>query len=90
MIHHEKSSNHHQKETHGRRDGIKENTPVDEVKGPSVFERAKEELEAFVETIHHKKESSEFVPASKEEKVLWSVIGRWLEKVCSPLQTKRD
>lgn len=47
----------HHKETHGTSNDIDENTPVDEVKAPSVFERAKEEIEAIVEAIHHKKES---------------------------------
>ncbi|XP_010908258.1 uncharacterized protein [Elaeis guineensis] len=48
----------HDKETHGTSNDIDENTPVDKVKGPSVFERAKEEIEALVETIHPKKEHS--------------------------------
>ncbi|CAH2069679.1 unnamed protein product [Thlaspi arvense] len=46
---------HHHKESHGRSDEIDENTPVDEVKAPSVFERAQEEIEAVIETIHPKK-----------------------------------
>lgn len=45
------------KETHGKRDDINENTPLDDVKAPNVFERVKEEFEALVETVHHKKES---------------------------------
>ncbi|KAG0493073.1 hypothetical protein HPP92_006179 [Vanilla planifolia] len=36
----------HSKETHGTSDDIDENTPIDKVKGPSVFQRAKEEIEA--------------------------------------------
>ncbi|KAH6779099.1 DEAD-box ATP-dependent RNA helicase [Perilla frutescens var. hirtella] len=48
---------HHHKETHGRSDDIDENTPISEVKGPNVFERAKEEIEALIETIHPKKDS---------------------------------
>ncbi|WOK99860.1 hypothetical protein Cni_G08572 [Canna indica] len=47
----------HHKETHGTSDDIDANTPVDNVKGPNVFERAKEEIEALVEAIHPKKES---------------------------------
>ena len=47
----------HHKETHGRRDDIDENTSLDEVRAPNVFERVKEEIEALVETIHPKKES---------------------------------
>ncbi|KAG0450211.1 hypothetical protein HPP92_026885 [Vanilla planifolia] len=46
----------HGKETHGTSDDIDENTPIDKVKGPSVFQRAKEEIEALVEAIHPKKE----------------------------------
>lgn len=52
--HSEKSPRHH-KETHGTSDDIDENTPVEEVKGPSVFQRVKEEIEAMVEAIHPKK-----------------------------------
>lgn len=37
-------------------DDIDESTPIDEVKGPSVFERAKEEIEAVFQAIHPKKE----------------------------------
>ena len=42
------------KETHGRRIDIDENTPLDEVKAPNVFERVKEEIEALVQTIQAK------------------------------------
>ncbi|XP_019192502.1 PREDICTED: uncharacterized protein LOC109186805 [Ipomoea nil] len=49
-------SHHHHKETHGMSDDIDENTPVSHVKGPNVFSRAKEEIEAIVEAIHPKKE----------------------------------
>ncbi|RAL43870.1 unnamed protein product [Cuscuta campestris] len=44
----------HDKETHGRSDEIDRNTPVDEVKGPNVFERVKEEAEAVVGSVLHK------------------------------------
>ncbi|XP_030530192.1 uncharacterized protein LOC115740749 isoform X2 [Rhodamnia argentea] len=50
-------SPHHRKETHGTRNDIDENTPLSNVKAPNVFERAKEEIEALVQTIHLKKES---------------------------------
>lgn len=53
--HTEKSPHHH--ETHGRSDDIDKNTQIDEVKGPNVFERVKEEIEAIVQAIHPKKES---------------------------------
>ncbi|KAA8534822.1 hypothetical protein F0562_029736 [Nyssa sinensis] len=54
---HTEKSHHHHKETHGLRDDIDENTPIDDVKAPNVFQRAKEEIEALVQTIHPKKES---------------------------------
>ncbi|KAI3463259.1 hypothetical protein Pfo_019922, partial [Paulownia fortunei] len=54
VIHSDKSPHHH-KETHGTSDDINENTPTDEVKGPSVFQRVKEEIEAVVEAVHPKK-----------------------------------
>lgn len=38
-------------------DDIDENTPVSDIRGPNVFERAKEEIEALIETLHHKKDS---------------------------------
>lgn len=60
IIHHDKSEHHHHKETHGRNDDINENTPTDEVKGPNVFERVKEEFEAVFQAIHPKKESWQF------------------------------
>ncbi|KAH0452617.1 hypothetical protein IEQ34_019916 [Dendrobium chrysotoxum] len=49
----------HQNETHGTSDDIDENTPIDKVKGPGVFERVKEEIEALVEAIHPKKEKGD-------------------------------
>ncbi|KAB2613011.1 hypothetical protein D8674_035327 [Pyrus ussuriensis x Pyrus communis] len=51
--HHGDKSPKHDKETHGRSDEIDESTPIDEVKGPSVFERVKEEVEAVVEAVIH-------------------------------------
>ncbi|KAJ1289435.1 hypothetical protein BS78_02G163700 [Paspalum vaginatum] len=47
----------HTSETHGTSADISKNTPIDKVKGPNVFERAKEEIEAIVEAIHPKKGS---------------------------------
>ncbi|KAM0828202.1 hypothetical protein ACQ4PT_067703 [Festuca glaucescens] len=47
----------HETETHGTSNDISEDTPVDKVKGPNVFERAKEEIEAIVEAIIPKKGS---------------------------------
>lgn len=45
------------RETHGRRKDIDENTTLDAVRAPNVFERAKEEVEAIIQTIHPRKES---------------------------------
>ncbi|XP_023639325.1 DEAD-box ATP-dependent RNA helicase 42 isoform X2 [Capsella rubella] len=90
---------HHHKETHGTSDDINENTPVDEVKAPNVFERAKEEIEAVIETIHPKKNEAEgsdspkscdshktsrSVSPEKERAGFGCSIGKGLEKICSP------
>lgn len=56
IFHHEKI---HDKETHGTSDDIDESTPIDRVKGPGLLERAKEEIEALIETIHPKKSSND-------------------------------
>uniref|UniRef100_A0A7N0VAH7 Uncharacterized protein n=1 Tax=Kalanchoe fedtschenkoi TaxID=63787 RepID=A0A7N0VAH7_KALFE len=48
----------HHKETHGTSDDIDEDTPVQEVKGPGVFHRLKEEVEAIVQAVHPKKKES--------------------------------
>ncbi|PHT52158.1 hypothetical protein CQW23_06620, partial [Capsicum baccatum] len=56
LLHSERRSDQHHKETHGLRKDIDENTPIDDVKAPNVFERAKEEIEALVQAIHPKKE----------------------------------
>ena len=69
MLHTEKSPHHH-KETHGMRDDIDENTPMDDVKAPNVFERAKEEIEALVQTIHPKNESGIHAPSSAQQGLL--------------------
>ncbi|KAG7606361.1 hypothetical protein ISN45_At05g052840 [Arabidopsis thaliana x Arabidopsis arenosa] len=84
---------HHHKETHGRSDDISENTPVDEVKAPNVLERAKEEIEAVIDTIHSKKKEkdgsgspsrSRSVSPEKERARFACSIGKGLEKICSP------
>ncbi|XP_059643097.1 uncharacterized protein LOC132284969 [Cornus florida] len=54
VFHSEKPPSHH-KETHGTSDDIDEKIPIDEFKGPTVFERVKEEIEAVVEAIIHPK-----------------------------------
>lgn len=55
----EPKSPHHHQETHGRSDDIDEDTPIDEVKGPGVFGRIKEEIEALVGAIRSKKDKSD-------------------------------
>ncbi|KAJ0971342.1 hypothetical protein J5N97_019301 [Dioscorea zingiberensis] len=85
IMHKEKK---HNKETHGMRDDIDETTPVDKIKGPSVFERAKEEIEALVETIHSKEHDHN--KHSKDGEGLWALLGRTLQKFCSPSAQKRD
>ncbi|XP_024009083.1 uncharacterized protein LOC112084148 [Eutrema salsugineum] len=47
----EKQSMVHEKETHGRSEDIDEKTRVDDVKGPGVIERMKEEMEAIVDAV---------------------------------------
>lgn len=42
----EDESKVHEEETHGQSDDIDENTPIEEIKGPSVVQRVKEEVEA--------------------------------------------
>ncbi|XP_074294843.1 uncharacterized protein LOC141622747 [Silene latifolia] len=54
-----RSPDHHDEETHGTSDDIDENTPPEAVKGPNVFQRAKEEVEAIFEAIHPKKDSED-------------------------------
>ncbi|KAL9666674.1 hypothetical protein QQ045_001010 [Rhodiola kirilowii] len=76
---------HRHKETHGRRNDINEDTPIDAVKAPSVLQRAKEEIEALVETIHPKKE-----PSVKGEGWFQHFIAVTLQKVCHPWDRKKD
>ncbi|KAK7329006.1 hypothetical protein VNO77_23150 [Canavalia gladiata] len=52
------SSCHHNKETHGLHNGINENTSLDDVKAPNLFERAKEELKPLVHVFHEKNKAS--------------------------------
>ncbi|PWA52125.1 hypothetical protein CTI12_AA457590 [Artemisia annua] len=62
-----KSPVSHHKETHGRGDDIDADIPISEFKGPSIFHRAKEEIEALVDTIHSKKESDHEAESPKKE-----------------------
>ncbi|KAH0937549.1 hypothetical protein HID58_005010 [Brassica napus] len=82
---------HHRKDSHGSSDDIDENTHVDEVKGPNVFDRAEEEIEAVV--IHPEKneidgsdspKSSRSGSPEKERAGLGFSLGKWLEKICAP------
>ncbi|WOH11429.1 hypothetical protein DCAR_0830915 [Daucus carota subsp. sativus] len=96
-----KSPHKHRRETHGRSDDFDANTPIDDFKGPNVFERAKEEFEALIDTIHHKKESggpvlspdkrSDVSPKKKSDIYdCLGPLGKGLEKVCSPGSHKKD
>ncbi|KAK9131234.1 hypothetical protein Sjap_011721 [Stephania japonica] len=75
---------HHHKETHGTSEDIDESTPIGEVKAPNVFERAKEEVEAIVQAIHPKKESTSHGEPKKDGDGPFASIGRRFEKICSP------
>lgn len=90
IFHHDKSSNHHHKETHGKNNDIDETTPLNEVKAPNVFERAKEEIEAIVGAIHPKIGSNDSGSEPKEEGGFRHCLGMGLEKVCHPWGSKRD
>jgi hypothetical protein len=46
----------HHKETHGTSSNITEKTSVENVKGPNLLERAKEEVEALIGAVHDKME----------------------------------
>ncbi|GFP84478.1 hypothetical protein PHJA_000591700, partial [Phtheirospermum japonicum] len=81
---------HHHHETHGTSYDFDENTPISEFKGPNVFERAKEEIEALVQTIHHKKDSGNDVSSARKKDRFPISIGKGLEKICSPRGHNRD
>lgn len=53
----EKQPKVHEKETHGTSEDINEKTRVDDVKGPGVFGRMKEEVEAIVDAVTPSKSS---------------------------------
>lgn len=55
----EKQSKVHEKETHGTSEDINEKTRVDYVKGPGVFGRMKEEVEAIVDAVTPRKSSAD-------------------------------
>ncbi|KAL6554946.1 hypothetical protein OROGR_006204 [Orobanche gracilis] len=81
---------HHHKETHGLSDDIDATTPIDEVKGPNMFERAKEEIEALIHTIHPRKDSGNAVSSTKKEGNFPISIGKGLEKICYPRDNNED
>ncbi|CAA0829219.1 Unknown protein [Striga hermonthica] len=81
---------HHHRETHGTSDDIDENTPISQVKGPNVFERAKEEIEAIIHAVHPKKDSDIHVSSGKTKSGFPVIIGKGLEKVCSPRGHNKD
>ncbi|XP_074340361.1 uncharacterized protein LOC141678062 isoform X2 [Apium graveolens] len=88
-----KSPRKHRRETHGKSDDFDANTPISDFKGPNVFERAKEEFEALIDTIHPKKESSDPVLSPKKKSDIYDCLGplgKGLEKVCSPQSHKKD
>ncbi|GAA0169732.1 hypothetical protein LIER_24148 [Lithospermum erythrorhizon] len=91
LVHKTKSpDHHHDDETHGRNDDIDENTPIDEVKGPNVFVRAKDEIEALIGAFKSKRESNDSVATPKKHDGFGVSIGKSLEKMCSPRSHKHD
>ncbi|KAI3714553.1 hypothetical protein L6452_21509 [Arctium lappa] len=78
------SSPRYRKETHGRGEDIDVNTPISEFRGPSIFDRAKEEFEALVDTMYPKKDFDHFVSPPKKEGGFRASIGRKLENISSP------
>ncbi|KAI3772795.1 hypothetical protein L6452_03989 [Arctium lappa] len=71
----------HHKETHGKGEDIDVDTPISEFKGPSIFHRAKEEIEAIVDTIQSKKESEPDTPSPKKEGGFRATIGKKLHTI---------
>lgn len=61
------------KETHGLRDDIDANTPINDVKGPNVFERVKEEFEAITVSIHSRDKNQDS-PSSIQGYVVSSTL----------------
>ncbi|XP_076886771.1 uncharacterized protein LOC143536728 isoform X1 [Bidens hawaiensis] len=57
----------HRKETHGRGEDIDPDTPASEFKGPNIFHRAKEEIQAIADTIQSKKESDKDAETPKKD-----------------------
>ncbi|RZS11710.1 hypothetical protein BHM03_00043076 [Ensete ventricosum] len=68
----DKDRTHHW-ETHGRSNDIEESTPMDKVNSPNVFEPAKEEIEAVVETIHSERTPDHVQHAKKDGNSLYLI-----------------
>ncbi|KAK9048406.1 hypothetical protein SSX86_032631 [Deinandra increscens subsp. villosa] len=68
-----KGSPRHRRETHGRGEDIDANTPINDFRGPNIFHRAKEEIEAIVDTMHSKKESDNVAPSPKKDGIRASI-----------------
>ncbi|KAL8208453.1 hypothetical protein R6Q57_007865 [Mikania cordata] len=62
-----RGSPRHSKETHGRGEDIDADTPISEFKGPNIFHRAKEEIEAIVDTINSKREADRYATSPKKQ-----------------------
>ncbi|KAL4589501.1 hypothetical protein LXL04_002408 [Taraxacum kok-saghyz] len=79
------TSARYRKETHGKGEDIDVivKTPISEFKGQSILDRAKEEFEALVDTIHPKKEYHHFVSSPKKDIGFRASIGRKLESITS-------
>lgn len=83
-----KSSFVHRKETHGKGEDIDVDTPISEFRGPSIFHRAKEEIEAIVDTIQSKKESEPDTPSPKKEGGFRATISKKLHTIYTKNKTR--
>ncbi|OAY75367.1 uncharacterized protein LOC109722196 [Ananas comosus] len=79
----------HKRETHGKSNDVDENTPLNKIKGPNIFQRAKEEIEAIAGTIHPRTEP-DLKPQEETQENFWGFFARLFEKICSPHNAKRD
>ena len=53
-----------------------EEMDIGNVKAPGIFQRAKEEVEAVIDSLHHEKLEDDATPS------FWSNIGRMLRSLC--------
>lgn len=79
----------HKRETHGQSNDVDENTPLNKIKGPNIFQRAKEEIEAIAGTIHPRTEP-DLKPQEETQENFRGFFARLFEKICSPHNAKRD